>query len=146
MAEKRVMDEETKKKMHGLLPFSTKSTIKYTPEVYGDDVPEDFKPVFTIRPYSREEVKGARKILGSITDNNVEKEDELNEWSRKVVVGWENLYDAGSGEEIEYVQDSTGGADKELYDVLPVTVKALILVQAVKISGLLDLSKLGLKS
>jgi hypothetical protein len=146
MAEKRIMDEATKEKLHGLLPFSTKATINYTPEFYKEaEVPEEFRPVFVLRPYARDEVKNARKVLTSVEKDEVQKEDNFIELSRKVVVGWNNLYDVGNGEEIEYVQDSTGGACKEIYDNIPTPVKAAILIQAVKISGLFDLAKLGLK-
>lgn len=144
MSEKRIMDQETREKLYGLLPFSKKSTSEYKPSLYGEDISDEYKPIFSIRPFSRDEVKEAKKVLKEIEKS--EKEDDLGNLSRKAVVGWKHLYDVGTGDEIEYVQDPEGGADKELYEIIPVTLKAMILVEAIKISGLLDLSKLGLKS
>lgn len=147
---KRVMDEETRKKLEGLLPFSVKSTTEFTPSSIGEDIPEEYRPVFSIRPFNREEMRSATTIFKGLSNDSesgdLEKEDKLAECSRKVVMGWKNLFDVGTGEEIEYTQDVNGGADKEKFEMITPDMKASILVESVRISGLLNLSKVGLTS
>lgn len=152
----RMMDEDLRKKLHGLAPFSIKSTTKYTPPIYGEDIPEEFRPIFYIRPYSRAEIKSAKKVLAEISkseekiasmtaEESEALEESIYELARKVVMNWDRFYDAGSGSMIPYESDINGGVDKELFYLIPSTIVGMILAEAVKISGMIDISKLGLK-
>lgn len=149
MTTQKKMDARVREKLYGLLPFSTKATREFTPAMYtSDDFPRAYRPVFKIRPFNKEEIVEARTLLKEMQSGKVDidKEDQLNDLSRKIVVGWSNLYDCGTGNEIEYKADDNGGAGQDLYDSIPTTAKAHILIEAVKISGLVDTAKLGLKS
>ena len=71
-------------------------------------------------------------------------EEEINNLSRVVIKGWQNFYDSGTGEEIEYKADINGGADKDIWDSIPENVRATILQKAMSISGLVYLEQVGL--
>jgi len=137
MAELR-MTEEIRKKMLGLLPFDNSASIDYTPQQYfADDFPEEFRPVFKQRGFSEGEIKDVRRLLKDIEKAD---DDELNNYARLSVVGWSNLWDVGSMKKIEYSDD------KEQFLRLPTTVKGSLLYNAVKISGLIDIDRISLKS
>ena len=140
MADRR-LSEETRQQLLGLLPFSVGSTIEFTPERFGG-VEEEFRPGYTIRGFTQEESTKVKKLLRNVKDAN---EEELNEYARMIVMGWKNIFDTGTFEEIEYKADPAGGCDKDLFKIFPDTTKGDILFYGVKISGLIDPEKLGLK-
>jgi len=142
MAELR-MTEEIRKKMLGLLPFDNSASIDYTPKQYfADDFPEEFRPVFKQRGFSEGEIKDVRRLLKDIEKAD---DDELNNYARLSVVGWSNLWDVGSMAEIPYSSNGDG-TNKEQFAKLPTTVKGSLLYNAVKISGLIDIDRISLKS
>jgi hypothetical protein len=141
--EKRILDDETRSKMLGLAPFSATAEIEFTPEIYKNKgIDDNFIPVFTIRPFTLEEKPKATK---TIIDHKVGRELELANILRANVLNWRNLFDAGTKEEILYKADPAGGADKEVFKILPSTIIAELLFFITKISGLVDQERLGLK-
>lgn len=149
---KRVMDAETRKKLYGFLPFSKEATIEYTPEVFNKEELGEYTPVFIIRPFKKEEINKARSVISqiaSVKEEDKEKAEELenkaSNYARLVIVDWKNVFDLGSGEEIKFECDDKGSLKEELYNDIPNTVKGLILAEAMKISGLIDITRLGLR-
>lgn len=144
--EKRVLTPEIREALLSKVPFSVNARVSYTPKTYRTKkenteeyvIPVEYQPVFEVRSFTREEIPQVRKVAT--------KGDEvgIREWSRKVVMGWSNMFDAGTMEELDYKVDPTGGCDKDLFSTIPETVSADILMYASSISGLLDKDKLGL--
>jgi len=141
MAEVR-MTEEIRQKMLGLLPFDNEATVEFTPAQYEGDFPEEYKPIFIQRGYKEGEMKAVRELLKKL---DKAEDEEMTEQARISVVGWENLWDVGSMKEIPY-KSNGNGASPEVFNKLPTVVKGALLFNAVRISGLLDLDKLALKS
>lgn len=156
MAEKKVMDEETRAILTGLAPFSIKSTIEFTPDSYktkkrdadGKDteeylIPESLWPILTIRPWTRKESNESVKCLMKFqTDTD---DSGIRELCRKSVVGWENLIDISTQEDIPYDSETDKGAKKEYFDSFPLTLILDISHKIGNISGLNKHEKLGLK-
>ena len=142
MSEKRVLTAEERESLQGLAPFSQSATSEYTPKPYVL-VAESLRPVFTIRPLTKEKKKAAEKLLANVKDADG---DAFTEMARWLVVGWRNLWDAGTGELVVHEGAEDGGTKKELFETLPSAVVSNVLVHAYKISGLLDAEKLGLSS
>lgn len=134
------LDEETRKKLFGISVFSSKSTTEFTPAAYLEEdedgeylIPEEARPVFTLRAL-----------------NALEKKAVQQEWSkgksdpqkvmtliRKTILGVEKLYDAGSGEEIPFEESEEGGMSPGQFLELPQLVSADIMAYVLHISGLL---------
>jgi hypothetical protein len=141
--EKRILDEATRAKLAGLVPFSDDAKVEFTPAVFENrGIDADLRPVFTLRGFRKTEKANTRKLL-----KDLEKADEtaFKEAARKCILAWRNLFDAGTGEEIAFEIDADGDLKREIYDRLPVTVVGQILFEIARISGLLDMDKLGLK-
>ena len=149
--EKRMLTPEVRAALLSKIPFSVNATTEYTPKPYmtkvkdpeGKDIdeysiPEEFRPVFTLRSFTKQESYDVKKVCSK------GEEKGIQEWARKSVIGWKNLFDAGTLEEIEYKSDPTGGADKDLFSVIPEHVVADILMYVSSISGILDKDRLGL--
>lgn len=150
MSEIREITEDTKKLLQGLAPFSLKSTVKFTPEGYKikkDDqylVPEELWPVFELRPWNKLEATHIKRNMPKYADS---KDDtEIREYVRRIVVGWENLIDAGNGDEITYQSDPNGGVLKDIWDCFPSALVTDILNKALTISGIVDMERAALRS
>jgi hypothetical protein len=135
----RSLPPELRQELLSKLPFSATSTVEYTPDIF-KDITEEYKPVFTIRSWTRNEAKIVMSSQGKI---DVEK---AREYTRKATVGWRNVFDAGSGNEIDYVADSTTGCDKALWDALPDTLYVELFKYVSQISGLALREKTSLVS
>lgn len=147
--EKRTLDEETKKALQGYAPFSTDAVINFTP-IQWPKVDLDFIPVFHLRSFSQSETSqlrmNYRKLSDKPTDDEYAAVSDANlQLVRKCVVGWENLFDAGTGMEILYKEDSDKGCDKDLWVRLPVWLVRVLLEGVRKISGLTPIDELGLR-
>lgn len=151
--EKKVFDEATRQALLGLAPFSLNSTIDFTPASYQLKrneqliVPEDLWPVFTIRPWTKLESDLVKRALSQVSNNvGTKAENEAKEAVRKVIKSWSNLIDAGSMEEIEYVEETDGGASKDIFNNFPASLVSDLLNKCCSISGILDMERSGLKS
>ncbi|MDR0307631.1 MAG: hypothetical protein LBI42_12455 [Chitinispirillales bacterium] len=147
--EKRMLTEDVKRELLGLIPFSAGSTDDFTPPAFlkmnsegKHIIPEEFRPVFKIRSFTVEEKRGVAKMLIKIKEA---EEDAVTEATRKIVTGWKNLFDAGTGAEIAFTGAPDGGADPVLFSQIPAAVAGAILFHGARISGVLAAEKLSLK-
>jgi len=147
--EKRVLNDEVKRELLGLVPFAAGSTDDFTPPQYlktGADggylIPEEYRPVFKVRSFTVEEKRGVAKLLVNIKDSD---DAAVVEAARKVVVGWRNLFDSGSGEEIFFKSAPGGGTDADLFSGIPAAIVGALLFHASRISGIIATEKLSLK-
>lgn len=135
----RSLPPELRQELLSKLPFSVTATVEYTPEMFST-ITEEYRPVFTMRSWTRVESKVVMSSQGKI---DVEK---AREYTRKAVVGWKNVFDAGSGNEIDFVAESSGGCDKALWDALPDTLYVELFKYVSQISGLALREKVSLAS
>lgn len=138
---------EVREKLISRLPFSTKATIEFIPpcfQVKDSDgafiIPERYQAVFTVRSMTRKETNDIRALAMS----DKKDDQKYRDCVRPCIVGWKNLFDAGSMEEIAYTQETTGGASKEIFDQFPSTLFGDLLTYVGRISGIIDTEKLGL--
>ena len=146
---KRILTEDIRRELFGLVPFSSGSTDDFTPPVFlkknpegGYIIPEEFRPVFKVRGFTVEEKRGVAKMLINIKDAD---DNEVTEAARKAVTGWKNLFDAGTGAEIIFKAAPDGGADAALFSEIPASIAGALLFHASKISGVIAAEKLSLK-
>lgn len=141
------MDQETRRKLAGLLPMNTASTYDFTPDLF-KDVDKEYQPLFTIKQFNNEqiitiktsmqkdlieklkrsEMEGDEKYsvdFRALSQKNKEYMGLLNE----VIVSWTNLYELGTGELFEY--DGT----LECMMKLPEALLSEVFSEAMKISG-----------
>jgi hypothetical protein len=143
MATKRVLTEEQKKELLGYVPFSCSASDLYTPDEF-KAVKEDLRPIFDLRPLNQAEMTQIKKnSLGYTRDSTPDQvnaiADNNKEIIRECIKSWTNLYDAGSGEEIDFKKD------KELFNRLPNWLINSITDRIRRISGLSSAEDLGLK-
>lgn len=142
MARKIEYTEEVKAALLGFSPFDANRKFTFTPHPFiRAGVPEELYPKFTIRTLPKGEHIEVCRLFDNIKDA---KESELNEAARKITVGWENLFDSESGEEVEFKADSEGRCDKETFEKLPRIIRGVLLAKSREISGLYGGEKLGL--
>lgn len=144
---KRILDEATKKAMIGVLPMTSSSTILFTPPVYDQiQVADEFKPKFRIRGLTNSE---GQKLDGLVRNAGQGKTEQFNNEAfdicRSVITGWENVFDLGSGEEINFIGES-GTCSEESFELLPVVIKNEIFTFIMTLHGLVDTAKMGLQS
>jgi hypothetical protein len=139
----RVMTEEERREMMGLLPFSREETIPFTPKCY-DRFPEDFKPVFTLKPMDD---KTKRQVLKSIKNIKNVEDEIFREYVRKHCVKWENYYDLGTKEKVVFEPAEDGGCKQDLFSSVPAKPCGQLLQYLCRISGLwTEAEKEGLES
>lgn len=145
------MTPEIRAKLLNRLPFSRNATIDYTPKPYltktldadGNeteeyDIPEEYRPIFTLRPMS---VQDKDKMLSS---GKAADEKVLRDFVRGSIVGVARLYDAGTMEEIQFKGDPKGGMDKDQFESIPVMVVRDLFIYISGISGLSPSERSGL--
>lgn len=122
------MTEEVRKQLVGLAPMRNNATIEYTPPMY-DNVDEGFRAVFEIRQFTNGEVDDITEFFSKKKKESIVTKKSM-EFLHLVLVGWETVYDLGTGEQIEY--------DGELDTMMSLPTKVLtsILDYAIKITGL----------
>jgi hypothetical protein len=135
------MDEETKKKLRGLLPLTDKATVTFTPKAYlATGVAEMYLPRFTMRGLTRaEHMELSETFSSDYPEKDIVKgRMALVEKSTK----WENLLGA-DGNEIPYSDDENGEA---AFDALHHNVKLELIGKLYEISGMLAIDKVALVS
>lgn len=147
---KRILDEEARKQLLGYVPFSLDCRITYTPKEFLSIADETLRPVFELRSLNQAELiqlkKNSMGLKRDSTNEEVSRMAEANtQLIRACVLGWNNLFDAGSGEEIEYISSTSGGCEEVLFKRLPVWVVRSIMEYVRTISGLTDAEDLSLK-
>lgn len=98
----KVMDDATREKLKGLLPFSAGSFARVTPSVY-DGVDVEFRPVFFLRAFSPETM--AERQLALANKDMSGRDIMVNALTKSGCVGWDNLLDIGTGEPIPFVKE-----------------------------------------
>lgn len=139
---KKVLTPEVRKALLGLNPFNPESTISFTPAFYEivDKnkkilIPEEFRPVFQIRPYNKNELTSIRKFYTGLNAEDADL-DEIKDFARIVIRDWENLYDAGTMEEITYSEEEDHTSSKDVVYSFSFQLINAIITRATKISGL----------
>jgi hypothetical protein len=168
MGERIEMTDELRKQLAGCLPFSNDATTMYTPEFFlqkkvdwkdsakteiveGEYViPDGYRPVFEVRCFKKDEYDNAHKIMQEERNDKehlhtIERLPKIRESIRKVVKGWTDLWDIGKMEQIPFVADADGGADKLLFEKMPDPVLLALQDYVYKISGLKKADYLSLK-
>jgi hypothetical protein len=149
----RVLTDEVRAALLGDMPFSSNSTHPFTPKHFlkknGEDkyiLPEEFRAVFDLKGMTKPQKQQGRKLLLKINKGLDQKEQmQLIELCRVNVVGWSNVFDLGTREEIEFKLDPEGGCDKDLFDRIPEAVVGQLFYEQTRISGLLDTTLLSLE-
>lgn len=166
------LDEETRKKLLGLLPVSQGATIKFTPKCF-EELPVSIRPVFIQRSMTKVE----RSALLEFEESNLQKQMEymeeidgkmvvktsdkakyaefikssnqkaaaICEAARKSIVGWENVFCPSTGQLIPFVPDEAKSIDLELYSGICDDAKVELYNNMKLISSLLPQEKLALK-
>jgi len=131
------MTDELRKQMAGLLPMNRTSTYKYTPEAF-DSIDESFRPVFEIKQFTNMSMLKVKELVVKEIDTNKKKinikdiDDRNTEYMKLLhegLVGWDNLYDLGTGELFDY------DGKFETMMALPEGIRTDIFSEALKISG-----------
>lgn len=136
----RVLTTEEKKMLEGLAPFNINSVVEYTAKPHRD-LPEEIRPLFKVRSYKKSEIDEVRKLISKLDEKD---EPRMREYARIIMVGMEKMYDAATGEPIEYKAAPDGGMDKDLFATMPLSVVTDIMLYACRISGLLAAEKQSL--
>lgn len=144
---KRILDEETRRQLIGYVPFSTKVTIDITPEQFDKIADKNIVPVFSVRSLTQGEMQEIRSNYAlynekSTSDNLQAIAEKNSDIIRHCVTGWINLFDAGTGEEIDFDGKE---CSRELWDLLPQWLQAWLMNFIRKISGMSNADELGLK-
>lgn len=126
--------------LQGLTSFSPAATTWYVTKPHLD-LPEEIRPRFKLRPLRQNEIVSIKKIIANI---DKAKEEELKEYGRCCILGWENWYDAGTGELIEFKMGPDGLMDKDIFNLIPVSIVTDIVMYIIRISGLMLFEKAGL--
>ena len=167
MGEKQVLTDELRKQLAGFFPFSNEATTEHTPEfflekklvkidenehlVWGEyKIPEEYRPVFTVRCFKKDEYDAAHKLMQEERNDKdhlhtVDRLPKIKDSIRKVVSGWINYWDIGKMEQIPFVADTVEGAHKDLWEKVPDSIIMDLQDFVYKLSGLRKADHLSLK-
>lgn len=116
---KRIMDDTTRKKLMGLLPFAPGSHANFTPDEF-EWVASEFKPVFYIRSLTSDALS---KFRLEVQKREATDSIYIEALSSGALVGWDNLVDIVSGEEVPYTKEAIAVLPERL--VMSVFMKVL---------------------
>ena len=150
--ERRVLDEETRRKLAGVISFSPDAEVKIDPYEDSDIAAED-RPLFWVHPYTRAEKTRITSLQKQFltSEGRVKIDDKAMEilfgLVRSKVVRWAQVFDGTTGEEIAFEADELGQVRLDLWDrAVPETVRSRLLTALSVISGLREPEKLSLRS
>lgn len=124
---KNKMGPEMMKRLAGLMPARSSFTVEFTPSEY-DVLDVEIRPIFTLKPWPNKEIKE----IAAHYSANAEDEDYLISRIKTNIIGWKNIIDMSSMEEIEY-----SDAERDtILDILPQKVKTSIALELMRISGI----------
>jgi hypothetical protein len=129
----RVLTDEIRKKLLGFNPVSQEKGIAFTPEHYLKDPDlKPFAPVFRQRPWTQNEMNEMQAVIqqGQFTN------DTMKEMARVTVLGFENLLDLATGQEIEFAADDRGAPRKDVFQRWPAKLQFALFYHAQAMSGL----------
>ena len=137
------MTQEVREQLAGLLPMTGDATYQFTPDVF-EQVDEKFRPSFTIRQLSNEQVLTVKQMMleeertvgktrkpETVMKDMVRKNEVYMDITFQVLKGWSNLYDLGTGELVDY------DGKKETMLALPEAILTDIFTEAMRITGFL---------
>lgn len=99
----KVMNDATRKKLMGLLPFAPGSFARVTLKEF-DGVDPEFVPVFFLRAFSTETMATYR--INMAASGAVVCDVFRQALSESGIVGWENLRDFVTGEQIPFSKEA----------------------------------------
>jgi hypothetical protein len=99
----KVMDEATRRKLSGLLPFAPGSYARVKLEIF-DGVDPEFVPVFFLRAASSETMAAYRLKAEDKSASTCDAFRDL--LADGALVGWENFKDLATGEDVKFSKDS----------------------------------------
>jgi hypothetical protein len=115
MGRKIELTPEIKEKLLGLAPFNPTIPFEFTPDAFTKQVlPADMTPVFSILSMTKGEEEELRKIHSSA----VPSDEKYKNFLRKKVIGWVNLFDVATGDEIDFEADPVGGCTLAAFEKL----------------------------
>jgi len=150
-AVKTVMNAKLREKMRGFLPMEKDAVYEFTFEEFKDIEEDEFKPIFSIRQFTKEETilikrlvaESYRLVEESKTNNKKKKEAALKQikendlkqckLSLDVVLGWRNLYFLSTSEELKECVYSEENKKRFTDNMI-----GEILAEALKITGFLS--------
>jgi hypothetical protein len=142
MSERRELTAEMRQKLAGFLPFSGDTSIPYTPPSLAA-VPDGFRPVFNIKPLTKETYDKAIKIKVELEQgaSMLMKENGIRDIVRVCVTGWNDLIDLApeTPEEIKY--ENTEATFKRV----PYAMVCDIFFEILKMSGIIALERMSLR-
>ena len=141
MGRKIELTPEIKEKLLGLAPFNPTIPFEFTPDAFKkQDLPADMTPVLSIFSLTKGEEEELRKIHSSGTPSD----SVYRKFIRKKVVGWVNLFDSATGEEIEFEADPSGGCTETAFEKLSSWIILVIIGKIHYISAMGSLEKKSL--
>jgi hypothetical protein len=87
----RIMDEETRRKLQGLLPFAPGAYVTETLEAF-EDVEEAFRPRFYLRDLAPRHWAALRSALKA--ERTPDPEDMVRALLDGALVGWDNVFNS----------------------------------------------------
>jgi catalase len=116
------MDAEMVRKLAGLLPVTNDFTINFTPKCF-DEIDQDFRPVFTLKPFTQKEVKEIAAKMANKVD-----QDFIMEQVKTKIVSWSNLINISTQEDVQF--------DVNIIDTFPTKIINELTSELLRISGL----------
>jgi hypothetical protein len=133
-----IMNQDLKNKLIGILPFNKNSVHKFIPKFLIDlELGEEFTPVFDLKPLT---IEDRYKLISLIKTDETPEQQIKNEVKRfdiirKYIDDWNNLYDIGTDDYIDFAEDD-GGCKMELLKSLPNEIITEIAKKLLELSGL----------
>lgn len=141
--------------MRGLLPFDGDSVELFTPKEYIEfktdkgiiKIPEEYRPVFHLRPWNQEQKDKIALVAERLQDkSNVIKKQaskDLDDMTYKQIVNIEKLFDIGSERFID-VEIKDGSITLEMWKKIPQKIQTSIYMCLSSISGIVSSETVGL--
>ena len=148
--ERHELTPEARAALIGLAPFDEGAIDKFCPPSYADnqDIPDEYKAIFEQRPYTQREKERVTVLMRQVADpkqRDKVQDKEIDKYVRMTVKGVSKLFDIGKEDYIEFEADTDVGCmSAPQYDLLTSKCRAELMWNALRISGLLDVEKLGL--
>lgn len=128
---KHQLDAETKKRLAGLLPANSDFSIEFTPPAY-DKIEEEYRPIFTLKPWSEKEVTSIAKKINKTPDDEAYMIDII----RQNVIGWSNMLNISTEEDVPFESADDGGVSPTLFQLIPKAIKVELFQEMARISGI----------
>ena len=140
MADKIYLDDEMKKALLGLAPYSPEVPFDFTPKHYQDrGLADELIPIYSLRTLT----KGEQETIAAEFRRENSDGGKLYEITRKAVKGWKNVIDIGFMEAVPYKSAADGGADDSVFQRISKNDREAIFSHILAVSGLVRADRLG---